>query len=140
MFSDESTPDEESPANYLWTDSRGRQYVSDGNEIVPLAKLTAYAEYGDDVLKADHVHHALAASTGDGPPVRVNAPEFLLPLNSGEHQQLHRDESWYFVDGIPLLAPDDSVDGGTMDGHPSEDATATSNQSAERMTTITASD
>jgi len=109
-----TSTDASSTYNYFWRDDRGRQYVSDSNDIVPLAKLTAFAEYGDKVLEADHVHHALTANVGERPPIRVNAPEFLVPLDKSEHLSLHHDEEWGDVGGIPLLLPEDGHHGGSV--------------------------
>jgi hypothetical protein len=93
---------------YHWQD-RGRATVGDENNITRLARLTAYAEYGEEALEADHVHHALAATELDDDPIRVNAPGFLIPLGEDEHRDLHADAVWREDDGIPQLLPDDEV-------------------------------
>jgi len=93
---------------YIWTDRRGRSYVSDGEEMVRLNRLTAVAEHGVDEVADSHVHHAVSANL-DGEPVRVNVPEWLLPLGAAEHRRLHGGEEHVDVEGIPMLAPDDSL-------------------------------
>jgi len=91
---------------YFWTDHRGRKYVGgDDGEIVPLHKLVAYAEHGESALKADHLHHALAADDPSGETIYVDIPEFVIPLDEEEHRRLHDDETWVDRDGIPLLLP-----------------------------------
>lgn len=97
-----------------WLDERGRAYVgASESPPVPLSKLVAYAEHGEAALDSDHVHHALAANGGDGTPVHVNAPRFIVPLDADEHSELHRDDEWTEVDGIPLLLPDDNGEEGS---------------------------
>jgi len=104
----DTDPQEEQCDNhaYYWTDDRGRAYVGDSEDIVQLSTLIAYAEYGEQALEADHVHHALAATGVEGiEPIRVDAPRFLVPLDQDAHRQLHADGG-HSEDDIPLLLPD----------------------------------
>lgn len=108
----DSDADTDADHAYYWTDERGRAYVGEGGgDIVRLNRLTAVAEHGFEALEADHIHHALYASDPeeDG-DVLVNAPEYLVPVDHGEHVRLHREGEFTEVDGVPLLLPDDEED------------------------------
>jgi len=106
---------------YYWTDGRGRAYVGDGEDIVRVSKLVAYAEHGDAALEADHVHHALAATgVEETEPIYVNAPQFLIPLDQEAHRQLHANGE-HSEDDIPLLVPDNDD---SREPKPSDDSQA----------------
>jgi hypothetical protein len=96
---------------HFWEDDRGRRYVS-GNpgDIVRLPKLIAYAEHGEEALEADEIHHGLTANVGDEVPVRIDAPEFLFPVDEDEHRAIHGRSDWEAVDGIPMLLPEREQD------------------------------
>ena len=102
--------EESSDTAYFWTDSRGRKYVGEGGKggaIVPLHKLTAIAEHGIDTVKeADVVHHGLAAPDPDGGSIYIDVPDFLVPVDHGEHLSMHQKGEWADVDGIPVLLPE----------------------------------
>ncbi|MDB9299420.1 hypothetical protein PN417_00455 [Halorubrum ezzemoulense] len=102
---------------HFWTDGRGRTFVGEGGgEIVRLNRLTAVAEYGIDAVETKEVHHALYASDPDSDgDIRVNAPDFLFPLERSEHRKLHHDGDWQEVDGIPLLLPPSEGDSNQAD-------------------------
>lgn len=87
------------PSCCYWVRDDHRDFITDPNgEVVNLARLTAYAEYGDEVHDKQ-VHHEL-------PLAKVTAPAFLDPLSQEEHGQLHRNGEPTEVDGIPLLRHD----------------------------------
>lgn len=90
---------------YTWRYD-GRYYVGDSSEPMRLSMLVAYAEHGRAALEADEVHHTLPAEAGDE-RLLIEAPDFLIPLDADEHAQLHADDEWTEVDGIPQLVPDD---------------------------------
>lgn len=94
------------PSHY-WVTDRGYPYFSDGTGkgIVSLHKLTAYAEWGSAALDADHVHHTVRARGPDGEKVQINAPNFLLPIDTEDHIELHSEGDYVDVDGIPQLRP-----------------------------------
>jgi len=82
-----------------WTRDNGRQFITDPNgDVVNIARLTAYAEYGDAIYDA-HAHHEL--------PLRlIDAPDFLAVLSETEHGRFHgADPEPVMVDGIPRLRP-----------------------------------
>lgn len=61
-----------------------------------LARLTAYAEYGDEIHEAQ-VHHEI-------PPAKIDAPRFLFPFSEEEHGRFHASNPEPLeVDGFPLL-------------------------------------
>jgi hypothetical protein len=94
----------------IWTDSRGRTQVKGGGgDIVSLSKLTAVARHGIEAVKQhDHVHHGLQA--GSDQPVRVDTPQWLYTLDSGEHMRLHVSATYASEDGIPILSPTEERD------------------------------
>ena len=96
--------DSETSDVFYWRDSRGRVYAGDTEDIARISRLTAVAEHGFEAVVDNDVHHELAASIG-GCPVHVNVPEWLVPLERGEHLRLHRDDDWT-DDDIPLLRED----------------------------------
>lgn len=92
--SDESQ-DNDGPKCSHWFDDRGYEFVGDtAGEIVNIARLTAYAEYGD-AIHGGHAHHEI-------PELKVTAPKFLDVLPPTEHLQLAHGER-EVVDGFPLV-------------------------------------
>lgn len=83
-----------------WTRHDSREFITDPNgDVVNLARLTAYAEYGDAVYDV-HVHHEI-------PPLKIDAPAFLRPLPAVEHGRFHgQDPNPVEVDGVPRLRPE----------------------------------
>lgn len=82
-----------------WVRDDGREFITDPNgEIVNLARLTAFAEYGEQIYDS-HAHHEI-------PLVKVDAPEFLDALTPEEHGGFHgQNPEPVDVDGFPLLRP-----------------------------------
>jgi len=83
-----------------WVRSDGREFFTDPNgDIVNLARLTAYAEYGEEIVDAQ-VHHEI-------PALKIDAPAFLDALSAKEHGEFHGSSPEYEeVDGFPLLRKD----------------------------------
>lgn len=79
----------------------GYEFITDPNDdVVNLARLTAYAEHGEEIHDCQ-AHHEL-------PTLKITAPEFLAALSPTEHRQLHSfDSDPVEVDGIPLLRADE---------------------------------
>lgn len=102
----EQPDDRSSTKVYEWVTEKGYTYVTDENDIVSLHRLTAFAEYGEEALDADTIHHALYCEDDEG-GIRVDAPAFLVPLDHGEHSELHREGEWREVGGILQLRPED---------------------------------
>jgi hypothetical protein len=81
-----------------WVREDEREFIADpaGEDVVNLARLTAYAEYGKEIYGA-HIHHEI-------PRLKIDAPAFLDVLEPGEHLQLHNsDRDLVHTNGIPLL-------------------------------------
>ena len=80
-----------------WVRDDWRDFITDPNgEIVNLARLTAYAEYGEDIHEAQ-AHHEI-------PLLKIDAPAFLDALDKEEHGEFHaQDPDPVEVDGFPLL-------------------------------------
>jgi len=83
-----------------WVRDDGREFITDPNgDVVNLARLTAYAEHGDDIFGAE-AHHKV-------PPLKIDAPAFVEPLTREEHGRLHgRNLNPVEVDDIPMLQPE----------------------------------
>lgn len=65
-----------------WIRKSGRSFITDPNgDIVNLARLTAYAEYGDDIHDAQ-AHHEI-------PALKIDAPAFLDTASNSTHAQYH---------------------------------------------------
>lgn len=78
-----------------WIRDDGREYITDPNgEIVNLARLTAYAEYGEAIHDA-HAHHEL-------PSMKIDARKYLDALSPADHSEISHDEV-QLVDGVPLV-------------------------------------
>jgi hypothetical protein len=82
-----------------------------GGEVLNVARLTAYAEHGEEIYDVDGqsvVHHEIPLYT-------IDIPEFLCPMSRAEHSGFHASEPEpIYVDGIPLLRPEEvreEVDG-----------------------------
>jgi hypothetical protein len=68
-----------------------------GGEMLNVARLTAYAEYGEEVHEGVVVHHEI-------PGYKMDIPEFLYPMSRAEHSGFHAtDPEPVYVGGIPLL-------------------------------------
>lgn len=80
-----------------WVRHDGREFITDPNgEVVNLARLTAYAEYGDKIHEAE-AHHRM-------PLLKIDAPRFIVPLTKEEHGKLHgRKPEPVEVDGFPMI-------------------------------------
>ena len=82
-----------------WVREDDRSFIADpegDGEIVNVPRLTAYAEYGEEIHDR-HIHHEI-------PLVKIDAPEFLDALGPGDHRQIHsQDTEPVEVDGIPRL-------------------------------------
>jgi len=93
--------DESGTSCTYWVRDDDRDFLTDPNgEIVNLARLTAYARYGDEIHGA-HVHHEI-------PLYKIDAPAFLSPLSPEEHGRLHGQESDPVeIEGIPRLRADE---------------------------------
>ena len=85
------------PKCVYWVRDDYREFITDPNsEVVNLARLTAYAEYGERIHGAE-AHHEI-------PLRKINAPAFLDALTPEEHGRLHAsDPEPVEVDGIPRL-------------------------------------
>jgi len=83
-----------------WTREDGREFITDPNgDVVNLARLTAYAEHGDEIHDAE-AHHELST-------LKVDAPAFLDAVHKSEHLRFHRSgPSISEIDGIPRLRVD----------------------------------
>lgn len=83
-----------------WTREDGRDFVTDPNgEIVNLARLTAYAEHGEEINDAE-AHHEL-------PTLKINAPAFIDAVPKCEHIRFHASGDLVSeIDGIPRLRVD----------------------------------
>lgn len=83
-----------------WVRDDAPEFITDPDgEIVNLARLTAYAEHGEQIHEA-HAHHEL-------PLLKIDAPRFLDALTPGDHGQLHgQNPEPVEVDGIPLVRAD----------------------------------
>ncbi len=79
------------------TRDNGRAILREpGGEILNIARLTAYAEYGREVYGAV-IHHEI-------PGYKIDIPEFLCPMSRAGHSGFHaRGPEPVVVDGIPLL-------------------------------------
>lgn len=95
--SDVKSDDSDAITCFHWFDGAGYEFVGDPTgDIVNIARLTAYAEYGDAIYDC-HAHHEL-------PELKITAPAFLAALPPTEHLQLnHGDRE--MVDGFPLVRP-----------------------------------
>lgn len=93
--SDEHTP----KCTYWVREDDGREFITDPNgDIVNLARLTAYAEYGEEIHDA-HAHHEI-------PLLKIDAPAFLDVLREEEHGRFHgEDPDPVEMDGFPVLRP-----------------------------------
>lgn len=87
---------------YYWRRDDHREFITDPNgDVVNLARLTAYAEYGD-VVHEREIHHEIPIEKPDAPP-------FLTPLTEEAHGALHGSyPEPREIDGIPRLRPDSS--------------------------------
>lgn len=83
-----------------WTREDGRDFITDPNgEVVNLARLTAYAEHGEEINDAE-AHHELST-------LKVDAPAFLDAVPKSEHLGFHNSSpSISEIDGIPRLRVD----------------------------------
>lgn len=97
----EDNPNEErkneTPNCTYWVRHDAREFLTDPNgEIVNLARLTAYAEYGDEIHDKQ-IHHEI-------PLLKIDAPGFLKPLDGKEHEKFHaRNPDSVEADGFSLL-------------------------------------
>ena len=80
-----------------WVRHDGREFITDPNgEIVNLARLTAYAEYGEDIHEAQ-AHHEI-------PLLKIDAPAFLDALEKEKHGKFHgQGPEPVEKDGFPVL-------------------------------------
>jgi hypothetical protein len=80
-----------------WVRDDDREFITDPNgDVVNLARLTAFAEYGEKIYDS-HAHHEI-------PLLKVDAPEFIDAFGEEEHGELHRQNADPdIVDGIPRL-------------------------------------
>lgn len=81
----------------------GRHFLEDPQtgEQLNIARLTAYAEYGDAIYDAD-AHHEI-------PILKIDAPRFIAPLDAAEHAAYHgEDPEPTEVDGFPLLREEEA--------------------------------
>lgn len=95
-----STSANNDPSCYYWVRDDDRDFITtpDG-EVVNIARLTAYAEYGDEIFDK-HAHHEI-------PLGKITAPRFIDALSPEEHGRLHGNNiDPVEVDGIPLLRLD----------------------------------
>lgn len=84
----------------FWQRDDHREFITDPfGDVVNLARLTAYAEHGKEILDKQ-THHEI-------PIAKPNAPEFLKPVSSDEHWDIHGSEPTQ-IDGIPRLREADS--------------------------------
>jgi hypothetical protein len=83
-----------------WVRDDGREFITDPNgDVVNLARLTAYAEHGECIHKAQ-AHHKI-------PLLKIDAPKFIEPLPEDEHGWLHaRSHDPADMDGFPMLESD----------------------------------
>jgi hypothetical protein len=93
--SDEST----SKCTY-WVREDNRSFITDPNgDIVNLARLTAFAEYGRDIY-GKQAHHEISK-------LKIDAPRFIGAVDSDEHGRFHgQNPDPVDVDGFPLLRPE----------------------------------
>lgn len=108
------TPDEADSEYdvYHWTDDRGFTFVADTDDVAHVHKLTAYVEHGKRIFEDDvTIHHSLYANLSEQPSIKIDVPEFLIPLEWGDHISTHQDGEWTANDGILQLLPDSSGDG-----------------------------
>ena len=81
-----------------WIRDDGRAFITDPNgEILNLARLTAYAEYGKAIHDA-HAHHEI-------PLVKIDAPKFVDAVQPGEHLNLNHQDTLE-ADGFPVVRAD----------------------------------
>jgi hypothetical protein len=80
-----------------WVRHDGREFITDPNgDVVNLARLTAYAEYGDDIHDGQ-AHHEM-------PLLKIDAPAFLDVLGKEEHGRFHfQGPEPVEKDGFPVL-------------------------------------
>lgn len=99
-----NTSDSDAHCSYS-TRKGGRAILRDPNgEMLNVARLTAYAEHGEEVHRKS-IHHEI-------PTRKVDIPEFLRPMSRAEHSGFHaNDPEPVFVDGIPLLRPEEDGTG-----------------------------
>lgn len=92
----EDSSDDGASCTY-WVRDDGREFITDPNgDVVNLARLTAYAEYGESIHDAQ-AHHKM-------PLLKIDAPGFIEPLPADEHGRLHaQDPDPVEMDGFPLL-------------------------------------
>jgi hypothetical protein len=98
--SDKAGSDSTGPSCTYWVRDDGREFITDPNgDVVNLARLTAYAEHGDDIHEVQ-AHHEI-------PLLKIDAPAFLDALTQEEHGAYHgQDPDPVEVDGFPLLRPE----------------------------------
>lgn len=81
-----------------WVRHDGREFITDPNqEILNLARLTAYVEHGQAIHDA-HAHHELST-------LKIDAPRFIDALSSEEHGRLNHDKVEE-IGGFPLVCAD----------------------------------
>lgn len=81
-----------------WVRHDSREFITDPDGfIVNLARLTAYAEYGEAIHEAQ-AHHKI-------PPLKIDAPAFLDALKPEDHHRVDHQETEE-VDGTPLVRAD----------------------------------
>jgi hypothetical protein len=81
-----------------WVRDDDRDFLTDPHgKVVNLARLTAYAEYGESIHDA-HAHHEI-------PLAKINAPEFIDAISPEEHHQLDH-QAIEEANGIPVIRAD----------------------------------
>jgi hypothetical protein len=100
------TATESSESSYFYSHfQQGGRHILIGaeGERVNVARLTSYAEYGEEVYGAD-VHHEI-------PLLKIDAPKFISPLSNEVHSRFHgSDPDPVDVDGFPLLRSEEGED------------------------------
>jgi hypothetical protein len=101
------TSESDARCSYSTRENGRALFREPGGEVLNVARLTAYAEHGEEIHEGI-VHHEI-------PGYKVDIPEFLCPMSRAEHSGFHaRDPEPVYVGGIPLLRPGEN--GEEVDG------------------------
>jgi len=92
-----SDADENTPSCTYWTRDDGRAFLTDPNgEVANIARLTAYAEYGEEIHDAQAYHEI--------DKYKIDAPRFLDAVSKKEHSEFHcQGPERIVIDGFQLL-------------------------------------